>query len=781
MKRAFAAKVHGDVREAHRLFSEGEAWCRRHGYRLAALRFRVTATSIRYLAGDYRAAAKEYLDEEREARELSDIEEGGAIRSNLASLYLEMNDGESAAHAAESALRELGRAEPYPKPYLLLILASIYSQRGAKAEAEELFAEALTLSVTMDLPDVALAGWDRLGAEKLRSGDLAAAGQCFAESFRYRKLHRPADLATSYLKIGDWEVARRQFSGALRFTNLALAAGPSLNAPTQFIHHTSGNAKLALGDLEGALADFDTALKLSAVWRDEALPVDALRTHSNAAVQDMYDSYVDAAMRLYRGTGRLKYVRSAWEALEGNRAASLRRTLGDSGVWRNRLPPEYWSKLAALRQALIASRGALDSKSPEARRVGELQTDLLAMEARAVVGPSIPVPFEDHRTYSISPKFSENTTARFSLTTLQRHLTGARVLISFQLGEKVSYRWTVTKEGASIWMLPPRNVLTRLVADFESAIRNGDRRSISVGRRLYTELFAGLPDRAEAAHAWLLSLDDALFDVPFSALVAGRNGSRPVYLTQRHSIEIVPGAWAVGESYKEPGLFAGIADPVYNTADPRSIERRPVTASFRLQARDREMELSRLPGTREEIESCAREYGRAALLLSGWDASSRGLERALSGNPAVIHLATHVVPDPKNGVEALIILSNNASGVIDAVTARDIAALRVPGSLVVMSGCGSGRGLALPGAGLLGLDRAWLAAGARGVIASHWPVADDSGSFFQAFYRHFREENSGPARPAEALRRAREDMILAGGPLAEPRYWAAYEFVGRSN
>lgn len=781
MKLAFAAKVRGDVTEAHRLFRQGDEWCSRHGDRLAALRFRVTATSIRYLAGDYRAAASEYLDEEREARELADIEEGGAIRTNLASLYLQMNDRESAVQVAESALRELGRAEPYAKPYLLLILASVYAERGAKQQAEKLFGDALTLSWTMDLPDVALTGWDRLGTERLMAGDLAAAGQCFAQAYRYRRLHRPTDIAASYLKIGRLDLAMGRFSDALRFTNLALATGPSLNAPAQFIYHDRGKAKLALGDREGALVDFEAALRLAAVWRDEALPVDMLRTHSNAAVQDMYDAYVDAAMQLYRRTGRQEYVRAAWEALEGNRAASLRRTLADSGVWRDRLPPEYWPKLASLRQALIGSLRGGDPKSREAMRVGELQTDLLAMETRAGVGPNIPLPSEDDRKYSISPTFPENITPRLSLLTLQRHLSGARILVSFQLGERVSYRWVVTNESTSIRTLPPRKVLTMLVADFESAIRNGDRRSIYFGRRLYSKLFGGLPARADAAPSWLLSLDDALFDLPFSALVASRKGSRLVYLTQQHSVEIVPGAWAVGEQYTASSGFAGIADPVYNSADARSIERRPVVASFRLQAKGPEMELPRLPGTRQEIESCAREYGGASLLLSGWDASRRGLMRALANKPAVLHLATHVVSDFKNGLEVLIILSSSTPGQIDAVTTRDIAALRVPGSLVVMSGCGSGRGLALPGAGLLGLDRAWLSAGARGVIASHWPVADDTGAFFQAFYHHLRNENSVPASPAEALRLAREDLIRAGGPLAEPKYWAAYEFMGRSN
>jgi CHAT domain-containing protein len=149
-------------------------------------------------------------------------------------------------------------------------------------------------------------------------------------------------------------------------------------------------------------------------------------------------------------------------------------------------------------------------------------------------------------------------------------------------------------------------------------------------------------------------------------------------------------------------------------------------------------------------------------------------------NPAVIHLAAHVVPE-KNGQQGMILLSGSPPGQIDALTVRDIAALRVPGSLVVMSGCGSGRGRVLTGAGWLGLGRAWLSAGARGVVASHWPVADDNGALFQRFYQYLRQSQVPSASPAEALRRARADLIESRAATADPKYWAAYEFIGRSN
>ena len=243
----------------------------------------------------------------------------------------------------------------------------------------------------------------------------------------------------------------------------------------------------------------------------------------------------------------------------------------------------------------------------------------------------------------------------------------------------------------SLARLPSRQELSEMAGRFERAVREEDPEASAIGERLYKSLFRGMPASVELRPSWLLALDDALFQIPLSALVTGAKAGRPVYLTEKHSLEIVPGAWAVGTARGRVGTFAGIADPVYNSADPRS---RGTTASFSLAPFGAHpVEFSRLPSSRQEIEACAREYsGPPAVLLSGLDASRKGLQLALESNPAVLHLATHVVASAETGQEALIMLSGTTPGRVDAVTTADILAMRVPGSLVVLSGRGSARG-----------------------------------------------------------------------------------------
>jgi CHAT domain-containing protein len=90
-----------------------------------------------------------------------------------------------------------------------------------------------------------------------------------------------------------------------------------------------------------------------------------------------------------------------------------------------------------------------------------------------------------------------------------------------------------------------------------------------------------------------------------------------------------------------------------------------------------------------------------------------------------------------------------------------------------MSGCSSGTGQVVAGAGLLGLSNAWLMAGARAVMATAWPVEDTSGEFFAHFYRYLHEH---PA--AEALRLSQLEAVHSRTWRAAPLYWAAYQLTG---
>jgi CHAT domain-containing protein len=103
------------------------------------------------------------------------------------------------------------------------------------------------------------------------------------------------------------------------------------------------------------------------------------------------------------------------------------------------------------------------------------------------------------------------------------------------------------------------------------------------------------------------------------------------------------------------------------------------------------------------------------------------------------------------------------------LTTARISTLHVPGALVVMTGCATGTGDARSGAGLLGLTRAWLMAGASGVLSTAWPVEDSTGEIFSRFYQYYPV-----ASAAEALRRSQVEILHR----TAPSQWASYQLTG---
>jgi CHAT domain-containing protein len=344
------------------------------------------------------------------------------------------------------------------------------------------------------------------------------------------------------------------------------------------------------------------------------------------------------------------------------------------------------------------------------------------------------------------------------------------------------------RHGLALYPLPPRPEIEALVGPARDAIRDASPNAAPAGAALYRVLFGALAPRFRAKTRWLLALDPGLFDIPFSALPESTS-PQTVYVAERRVTEIVPGAgfWldsaARWSAPSDSGLFLGVGDPIYNLADPRLPEKLPSSAHWsplglfrRRPAASPALAIPRLVASASELEACARAWGGARVLLEGRDAARQPISDQLGRNPLIVHFATHVVESsgkPSYGLIALSLTANGESQVLDPL---EIARWRIHTELVVLSGCHSAVGAALPGTGLLGLTRAWLAAGARTVVGSRWSTPDDDGALFAAMYGRLRSQ---PRRDAPgALRAAQLEMIQSAGWHASPRYWGAYFAVG---
>ena len=108
-------------------------------------------------------------------------------------------------------------------------------------------------------------------------------------------------------------------------------------------------------------------------------------------------------------------------------------------------------------------------------------------------------------------------------------------------------------------------------------------------------------------------------------------------------------------------------------------------------------------------------------------------------------------------------------------TAQDIVrSLQLPGSLVVLSACETGRSQVSTGDELDGLVRAFFVAGARDIVASQWRVDMASTvALMTEFYNHYLSGGS----VAIALRKA--SLALRGNPeTSHLFYWSPFITYG---
>jgi CHAT domain-containing protein len=716
----------------------------------------------RFALHEYREAVDAFEEARRLAAAAGDAGTAGAIDANLSSVYEQMGElGAAIEYARRGAERLSGRDRVKHLPKVLIHLASLRARQGRMEDAAPLFMEGIAGADRAGDLDTYAIGWDRLGEERFKAGDLDGAERAMLEAYRVRKLHRLAALGTSYRNLGRLRLAQGDLGSAEALLDLAAAQVRESRGlmPSWDVYHARGQVRMARGRPAEAISEFRTAVRLARVWRAGIPAADAARVSSEQMLSDVYAGLARAAAELHLRTGRPEFLREGVEAVEENRARSLQWLLESGAERRKALPPEYWETLARLQ----AAEAAL-VRRPDDSRTGEtaqrLRVALVEIENRGASRTALP---------------EAGLTRR-----LARRLGPDTAFFSFQLSEPASLAWVVDRGGAAVYRLAGRRTLARAAQAFTGAVRQGREDAGPLGDALYAELFGRAPRRFTNKPHWLLALDDALYGAPLGAL-----RSAGAYLVERHTLQVVSGGELVargGAPWQEllAGPFLGVADPVYNNADSRAaaVGRRPALPFGFLQASGRtgEVELPRLVGSGREVRACAAEWRGNAILLEGTQAGKGPLRAALAGSPAVAHLATHVLPAARRSGDALIALSLAPRRGAQLLDAPEIAAWQSRAGLVVLSGCSSGAGQAVPGTGLMGLTRAWLAAGAGAVAATHWPTPDGTGALLRSLYRHLREDPA--AGPAAALGKAQVEMLHAGGWRGRPQYWGAYFVVG---
>jgi CHAT domain-containing protein len=273
----------------------------------------------------------------------------------------------------------------------------------------------------------------------------------------------------------------------------------------------------------------------------------------------------------------------------------------------------------------------------------------------------------------------------------------------------------------------------------------------------------------------------------FAALRVAERRAMPLpSLAAREAAASRPGPAASPAAASRPSATrqargGGGAPPARLAALPRALvvgnPAMPVVYSGRWVNRGR---LRPLPGAEAEGRWVASTLG--ARLLTGGAATESAVMVRLAQAP-VIHLATHglAYSTEARARQSFVAFAPdaNSDGRLTVGEILDDPSLALTADLVVLSACQTGLGNLKQAEGTVGLQRAFLAKGARSVLVSLWSVDDRATRLLmERFYAHWLgERGARPVGKAEALRRAQADL-QAVPAYAHPRYWAAFQLVG---
>ena len=155
----------------------------------------------------------------------------------------------------------------------------------------------------------------------------------------------------------------------------------------------------------------------------------------------------------------------------------------------------------------------------------------------------------------------------------------------------------------------------------------------------------------------------------------------------------------------------------------------------------------------------------------------------------VLHFATHgLVTAPRRDCPArpALVTSFAPDGSDGLLSFREIFDLKLDADVVILSACdtaGSATAAVSREAGIAtggnyaldGLVRAFVGAGARSVVASHWPVPDDYGATKRLVGGLI---NARPGQPLAGALEEAQESLMNDPKTSHPFYWAAFIILG---
>ena len=548
-----------------------------------------------------------------------------------------------------------------------------------------------------------------------------------------------------------------------------------------------------------------------------------------------------------KGTRTAQDTAEAFRVADVARWQSVQKAVAGSAVRAAASTPELGAKIRQVQDAddelqavyknLITQRSAPPDR--------QLPTVIKAMEERiATVQKEQQRDLVDIRRQF--PQYDALVNPRpADLATARKALLANEALLSIYVTPQGSYVWATAADGVLYFHFSPQN--PAWVAERVKRLRDSVdlttgispdrlRFDLEAGSALYQELLAPVEAAWAKADTLLVVANEALGQIPFSMLPTSAAALGPAepglplsqyrqvpWLARKVAISYLPSIStlvtlrALPAARGQRAAFIGFGDPDFGSqTDVASTRGTAVARGTRnLQIKhaptwdenktsadapvapppeSNDMPtLMALPDTREEITAIATAM--AADLqrdtFFGAQANRQNVMTTDLKQRRIVAFATHgLVAGDLPGLDQPALALSPAPGksISDGLlTLDDILKLSLDADLVVLSACNTAAADGTGAEAVSGLGRGFFHAGARAVLATHWPVETVSA---RQLVTHLFERYSqdGKLTRAQSLRSAMLELIDkevatdgGGKPVnayAHPAFWAPYALYG---
>ena len=472
---------------------------------------------------------------------------------------------------------------------------------------------------------------------------------------------------------------------------------------------------------------------------------------------------------------------------------------------------------ALFREATRVSREVVQTQGEIARlmAMGELMPDQQDMLAKLTADQQVLAVQQTRLLDQLSayPRYRVVAPETLSLAALQAVLKPGEAYYKLVLVDARPYALLVRADGAQVKAIAASpGELEQMVARLRDSIvriENGQTATYPfeavTARALYQLLFAGMETEVAASRHLIFEPDGPLLQLPPNLLIMDDRGL-PDYLARVADINadaydmrgiswlgrermlttaVSPRSFVdlraiapsrAGKAYL--GLGRNARPPAAISAIPRDICDWPL-ATWNSPIADAELQLAA-----RALKSGGTE------ILTGQAFSDAALAaRGDLNDYRILHFATHglvTAPAPQCSARPALLTSFGGTGSDGLLSFAEIFDLRLDAETVILSACDTAgmatvsatreAGIATGGNFALdGLVRAFVGAGSRTVVASHWPVPDDYGATGRLISGLFQGEAGTGV--GEAMRRAALDLMNTAD-TSHPYYWAAFAIVG---